>query len=282
MTTTDMRQHVQGMWASVADAWDTYAGLADEVHAAVTTRMLEITAPVPGDQVLELACGAGGAGLAAARLVGPGGEVVLSDVVPRMVAVAGRRAVEQGVTNVRTKVIDLDQIEEPDAAYDVVLCREGLMFAFDPARAAREIARVLRPAGRVGISVWGPRAANPWLSLVFDAAAEVFGGPVPPPGMPGPFALSDRDLLGRILSDAGLGEVAVEEIAGTRRESTFEQWWTRTTALAGPLAQRLAALPDAVRDALREKLREAVRPYESAAGLAFPSLNLLATARKKG
>jgi hypothetical protein len=110
----------------------------------------------------------------------------------------------------------------------------------------------------------------------------VFGGPVPPPGMPGPFALADRDLLGRILSDAGLGEVTVEEIAGTRRDSTFEQWWTRTTALAGPLAQRLAALPDAVRDALREKLREAVRPYESGAGLAFPSLNLLATARRKG
>ena len=39
MTTTDMRQHVHGMWASVADAWDTYAGLADEVHAAVTTRI---------------------------------------------------------------------------------------------------------------------------------------------------------------------------------------------------------------------------------------------------
>ena len=67
------------------------------------------------------------------------------------------------------------------------------MFAFDPARAAREIARVLRPAGRVGIAVRGPRAANPWLSLVLTPPAEVFGGPVPPPGMPGPFALADRD-----------------------------------------------------------------------------------------
>jgi SAM-dependent methyltransferase len=131
------------MWASVADAWDTYAGLADEVHAAVTTRMLGITAPVPGDQVLELACGAGGAGLAAARLVGPDGEVVLSDVVPRMAAVAGRRAVEQGATNVRTKVIDLDQIEEPTrrttwccAARADVRVRPGPGGAGDRSRAA--------------------------------------------------------------------------------------------------------------------------------------------------
>jgi ubiquinone/menaquinone biosynthesis C-methylase UbiE len=280
MTTTDIRQHVHGMWASVADAWDTYAGLADEVHAEATTRMLEITAPRPGERVLELACGAGGAGLAAARLVEPGGDVVLSDVVPAMVAAAGRRAVERGLTNVQTKVIDLDQIGEPDAAYDVVLCREGLMFAFDPAAAAAQIARVLRPGGRVGIAVWGPRAANPWLSVVFDAASEVLGAPVPPPGLPGPFALADREHLAAILAGAGLAQVSVAEIIGTRRDTTFEQWWTRTTALAGPLAQRLAALPDAVKDGLKGKLREAVRPYRSADGLAFPSLNLLATASK--
>jgi hypothetical protein len=103
---------------------------------------------------------------------------------------------------------------------------------------------------------------------------------VPPPGMPGPFALADRDQLAGVLGAAGLVEVAVEKIAGTRRDTTFEQWWTRTTALAGPLAQRLAALPDAVKDGLKGKLREAVRPYRSADGLAFPSLNLLATASK--
>jgi hypothetical protein len=98
--------------------------------------------------------------------------------------------------------------------------------------------------------------------------------------MPGPFALADRDQLAGILGAAGLAEVAVEEIAGTRRDTTFEQWWTRTTALAGPLAQRLSAMPDVVKDGLKEKLREAVRPYQSGEGLAFPSLNLLATASR--
>jgi SAM-dependent methyltransferase len=67
----------------------------------------------------------------------------------------------------------------------VVLCREGLMFAFDPAQAAAGIRRVLRPRGRVAVAVWGPRARNPWLGVVFDAVGAVLGAPVPRPGFRG-------------------------------------------------------------------------------------------------
>src|SRR5664279_2511684 len=71
------RAQLSGMWASVAGSWGEYAEYADARGAAVTASMLELTAPQPGDRVLELACGAGGVGLAAASLVGATGEVVL-------------------------------------------------------------------------------------------------------------------------------------------------------------------------------------------------------------
>ena len=105
--------------------------------------------------MLELASGPGGVGLAAAERVAPGGEVVLSDIAPEMTAIARRRAEARGLTNVQARELDLEQIDEPDASYDVVLCREGIMLVPDPARAAREIARVLRPGGRVGLAVGG-------------------------------------------------------------------------------------------------------------------------------
>src|SRR5207248_2525770 len=182
-----LRAHVHAMWAGVAGGWAERADAVDEAAAAVTERMLERTAPRPGDRVLELACGPGGVGLAAALRVAPGGEVVLSDVAAEMAAVAAARAAARGLTNVRTATLDLEQIDEPDRSYDVVVCREGLMFAVEPERAAREIRRVLRPAGRVALAVWGPRNGNPWLGLVFDAVSAQIGSPVPPPGVPGPF-----------------------------------------------------------------------------------------------
>ncbi|MEA2176885.1 MAG: hypothetical protein QOG77_182, partial [Solirubrobacteraceae bacterium] len=169
----DVRSRVHGMWAAVAPGWEEHADYADGRTAALADRLLALCAPAPGDRVLELACGPGGLGLAAAARVAPGGEVVLSDVVPAMTAIAGRRAA--GVSNVRTRVLDLEAIDEPDGSYDVVLCREGLMFATDPGAAALEMRRVLRPGGRVGVSVWGPRERNPWLGLVLDAVSEMLG-----------------------------------------------------------------------------------------------------------
>jgi SAM-dependent methyltransferase len=275
-----MQGQLQDMWASVAPAWGEYAEYADTRGAAITERLLQLSAPGPGERVLELACGPGGVGIAAARLVGPGGEVVLSDVVPEMTGIAAARAAALGLGNVRTLTLDLDDLAQPDQAYDVVLCREGLMFARDPAHALAEIRRVLRPGGRVALAVWGPRALNPWLGVVFDAVSAQLGQPVPPPGIPGPFALDDPDRLGRLLTGAGLAGVTVGELATPLRDPSFDTWLTRTSALAGPLARRLAGLPDPARQQLRARLQEAVRPYRTAAGLDFPGVSLLAAGRR--
>ena len=277
---TQVRAQLHGMWASVAPAWGEHADYADTRGAAITAAMLELAAPRPGERVLELAGGAGGVGIAAARLVGPTGEVVLSDVAAEMTRIAAARAAALGLGNVRGLILDLDDLAQPDRAYDVVLCREGLMFALDPAHAVAEIRRVLRPGGRVALAVWGPRARNPWLGLVFDAVGAQLGVPVPPPGIPGPFALDDPDRLGRLLADAGLADVAVTEVPTPLRDACFDAWLTRTSALAGPLASRLAALPEQARRQLRARLAEAVRPYPTPNGLDFPGVSLLAAARR--
>jgi hypothetical protein len=94
----------------------------------------------------------------------------------------------------------------------------------------------LRP-GRVAVAVWGPRARNPWLGVVVDAVSAQLGGPVPPPGVPGPFALEDADRLGRLLTGAGLAEVVVDEVPVPLPDHSFDAWLTRTSALAGPLGQ---------------------------------------------
>ena len=277
-TNDEVRAHVHDMWAAVADAWGQHADDVDRRGAELTARMLAVAAPERGDRVLELACGAGGAGLAAAARVGSDGEVVLSDVVAEMTSIAGDRARRLGLTNVRVATLDLEQIAEPDGAYDVVLCREGLMFAVDPQRACTEIYRVLRPSGRVAVSVWGPRQQNPWLGVVFEAVGAVTGFPVPPPGMPGPFALEDEVQLRTYLTTAGLADVVVEQLQMPLRSPSFEAWWNRTKAVAGPVASIINRLDASAVAVLEERLRVAVAPYTTASGVELPGLVLLASA----
>jgi SAM-dependent methyltransferase len=264
------------VWGSVAGGWAEHAAFVDGRTAGITDRLLELTRVGPGQRVLELACGAGGLGLAAARRVGPGGEVTISDVAPEMTEIAGERAEALGLRNVRIRELDLEQVDEPDCSYDVVLCREGLMLVPDPGRAAREIVRVLRPGGRVALAVWGAPAQNPWLAVVFQSVSAELGVPLPPPGLPGPFSLDDPARLAGLLTAAGLTEVEVSELATPYHAGSVEEWWTRTVALAGPLAQRLASLPEPAARALAARAAEGIRAYETPAGLDIPGLALIA------
>ena len=276
----DVRAQLHAMWDGVAPAWEAHADFVDARGLEITTALLARTEPAPGERVLELAAGPGSVGLAAARLVGGEGEVVISDVSARMTAIAAERARVRKLPNVRSEVLDLEQIAVADASFDVVVCREGLMLVPDPAAAAREILRVLRPAGRFALSVWGPRERNPWLGVIFDTLTSASGRPVPPPGIPGPFSLDDAGRLEGILTGAGMADVAVDEVPTPYRAPTVAEWWERSAALAGPMAKRLAVLPEFARQNLMTKAGEAIAPYATADGLDIPGVSLVASGRR--
>ncbi len=274
------QQGLRAMWGQVAGAWEEHADYLDARGSDLTDSMLGTLALSAGDRVLELACGTGGAGLAAAERVGPEGEVVLSDVAPEMTQAAARRAAARGATNVRTRVLALETVEEPDGAFDAVLCREGLMFATEPARALREVMRVLRPGGRAVFAVWGPPAENPWMRLVFHAVREQAGVPAPGPGSVGPFALSDSRRLHELVTAAGFTEVRLEEVPVPMQVASTSEWWSRTSALAGPLVRLIAAMTDEDRAAVRARLDAEAGPYLTPEGVTFPGLSLLVSGRR--
>jgi ubiquinone/menaquinone biosynthesis C-methylase UbiE len=276
-TPEQVRNRVHQMWGSVAGAWAEHADEVEQRSKAVTRAMTDAVAPEPGDSVLELACGAGGLGLAIADKVAPGGSVLLSDVAPEMVTIAAARAARRGgrggeSPQITARVIDLEQIDLPDESFDIVVCREGLMFALDPRRAALEIVRVLRPGGRVAVAVWGPRSRNPWLGVLADAIQERTGSPAPPPGVPGPFSLGAEGVLENTLAAAGLQQVQVEEVAVPTHDASFEEYWQLRTALAGPLKRLLAGLPAEDLAVISETVRSRLSQYQQADGLTIPGL----------
>ena len=276
----ELRTGLHAMWGAVAPGWEQNADFVDGRAADMTAAMLAAVGLETGDRVLELACGPGGLGIAAAERVGPEGEAVLSDVAQQMTAIAAARAKDRGLGNVTTLDLDLERIDQPDESYDAVLCREGIMLVPDPRQAAREIRRVLKPGGRAVVSVWGPRGRNPWLGAMLDAVGAQLGGTFPPPGLPGPFALDGRDKLLAVLWDAEFEDVEITEVETPWRGASFDQWWLVTSALAGPLAKLLEAQPPEAVDAIRAQAREALSGYRTADGLEIPGVTLVGAARR--
>ncbi len=270
------------MWDLVADGWERNAAFVESQLGAATGTLLDLARVQDGDAVLDLACGAGAAGIAAAARVGTGGRVVLADAAAEMVAVAARRTAE--MPQARALVGDLAAIDAPPSTFDAVLCRHGLMFAADPQAAIREAVRVLRGGGRYAVMTWAARDANPWLGLAFDAVGAQFGVPFPPPGVPGPFAHPDPEALGALLAGGGLEDVEVRALTTPMWAASPADWWARVPALAGPLAVGLAAMEPGVRDEIGARAMAACSAAARTAGdgIELDGAVLVAAGRRPG
>jgi SAM-dependent methyltransferase len=270
-------------WSDAATSW---ARAAEEEESGAsgdaTPWMLEAAELQPGQRVLELACGAGRVGLQAASRVGPDGTVLCSDFSQAMVNAVADRVERLGIPNVSAQVLDAQQLELPDEAFDSVLCRFGYMLMADPQQALRESARVLRPDGRLVLAVWGVAEENPWLSLIIDALIDHLNAPPPEPGTPGPFSLGDVDRLRTLVEEAGLVDVEIERIGTEQTYDSPDGWWEEILEVSGPLAAMLKALPDADRESIRAKVVAAGERFVSDDGrTVFPASIVGAKARKQ-
>jgi SAM-dependent methyltransferase len=143
-----------------------------------------------------------------------------------MLALAQRRVAARGLTNVHLREGRAESLPAEDAAFDVVLASLSLMYVLDRAAAAREIARVLRPQGRLVGAVWA--GADLCDIVLFQQTAGRFAGPPPVPGV-GPGALADPSGFLQQLAAVGI-EARVEQEALGFTFDTFAAAWE---ALAG-------------------------------------------------
>jgi ubiquinone/menaquinone biosynthesis C-methylase UbiE len=267
-------------WQSAAAGWEREREAVQAALAPLTDWMLERLAAQPGQTILELGAGTGETGLLAARLVDPGGRVILTDRSTAMLEAAERRARELGLSNVELRALDMEAIDLPEAAVDGVLCRLALMLVPDTAAALAGIRRVLRPGGRLIATVWDAVERNPWAPALWEVVERMTDLPPARPGGPGMFSLGDAGGIEALLADAGFREIAVEPIAIEWRYDDFESYWRTQSSLNGSLSQLLPTLAQEERDLLADAVRKAVERFRSPEGYRAPgsALGLSASA----
>ena len=150
-----MSEQVREMFASIARRYDAANEvLSLGVHRGWRRAAVRLSGAVPGDRVLDCATGTGDLALAFKRAVGPTGEVVGTDFCEEMLAPAPAKARRAGL-EVRFEVADALALPYADRSFDVASIAFGIRNVDDPVRCLREMARVVRPGGRVVVLEFG-------------------------------------------------------------------------------------------------------------------------------
>lgn len=160
--------------------------------AAMHDRLVDELDPQPGERWLDVGCGVGDVAFRAARR---GAAVTGSDLSPVLVETARRRAAEEGL-RLELEVADCEQLPQEDASVDVLSSSVGLIFAPDHAAVAAEVARVVRPGGRIGFTAW---RAEGGAGMMFRTIAAF--QPPPPEGAGSPIAWGDEAYVDSLLGE---------------------------------------------------------------------------------
>jgi SAM-dependent methyltransferase len=262
----------------MAPGWERWRAHLARALTPVREWLIRELAPRSGATVLELGAGTGETGFEAAALLGDDGRLISTDFSPEMVEVARRRGIELGLSNVEHRVIDAERIELHAGSVDGVLCQSTYMLVADPAAALAEARRVLRPGGRLALSVWGSPERNPWVSIGGRILVERGHIPPPEPGAPGIFSLAGEARTEALLEGAGFRSVRTEQVPVSfafRDLAEYERWLLE---VGGPLAMVMRGLPEDERHVLRARLRATFVAFAADGGYALPGVALCAVA----
>jgi ubiquinone/menaquinone biosynthesis C-methylase UbiE len=154
-----------------------------------TERVADAAQIQGGDRVLDVACGTGVLARTVAARVSPTGSVIGLDVNPGMLAVAAQKAPHIDWRHGQAEALPFDA-----ASFDAVVSQFGLMFFEDREAAIREMARVLRPGGRVAVAVWDSLDNTPGYAAMVELLHNLFGEHAAR-GLRTPYNLGDKTTL---------------------------------------------------------------------------------------
>jgi SAM-dependent methyltransferase len=268
-------------WDEAAAAWHAWGPTLEDWLGEATTLMLDAAGIHTGSAVLDVAAGAGGQSLTAARRVGPTGRVLATDISPAILRYAAASATAAGLTTVQIRQLDAEHLDVEQAGFDAVISRLGLMYLPDLPRALVGMRRALRSGGRLAAIVFSTPDRNGFFSVPVTIARRHARLDPPTPGQPGPFSLGAPGVLARQLRQAGFSDVGTQLLPAPLRLPHAADCVRFLRESAGALHHMLAGLSPTDRHRTWQEIQAELSRFEQPDGFRGPCELIVAWGTKR-
>jgi len=267
---TTYKTTTRAQWQAAAEAWDRWEPTIEEWLGTATEVMLDCARIGTGSRVLDVAAGAGGQTLTAARRVGPTGRVLATDLAPAILEYADARLRNAGCSQVEFAEMDGEHLEVAPGTFDAVISRVGLIYFPDRQAALTGMLRALAPGGRLAAVSYSTPERNGFFSVPISVIRERAQLPPPLPGQPGPFSLGTPEVAEQALRDAGFVDVESVLVPSPLRLPSAADCRLFEQDSFGALHQMLAGLDEPGRAAAWAEIEARLGEFETPDGFVGP------------
>ncbi len=271
----------QKNWSSAAEGWRRRDELLRKGAAPVTKRMIELSRINVGSHVLDIASGTGEPAMSAAKTVGNSGKVIGTDLTEAMLDVAWDKAEKQGLKNITFQCADAESLDFPDASFDAVTMRWGLMFMPNPDVCLAQAYRMLKPHGCISLACWSAPDKNPFVGLLMQVLARYMDVPKAEPRAPGIFAFADPDYLRETMEAAGFPHIEIEEmVIDVLDVADGRAYWQAISDLAAPVMALVKQLDEGARASYVNDVIQLADSFKQGGRLRMKGTTWIASAEK--
>ncbi|MEO7984164.1 MAG: class I SAM-dependent methyltransferase [Bacteroidota bacterium] len=253
----EIREQQKQSWNKFSPGWKKWDEMTMDFLKPMGQEIITSLRPSGTDMVLDIAAGTGEPGLTIAGML-DGGKVTITDLSEDMLAIAKENAAKRGIHNIETNACDVCELPFPDNSFDAISCRFGFMFFPDMQLAATEMARVLKPGGRIATSVWNIPEKNFWVTATMGTINKHMELPAPPPGGPGMFRCAKPGLMKEIFEKAGFKNIIEKEVPSKLDSGSAEIYWNLMTEVGAPIVAALSKTDDATKETIHKEVLELV------------------------
>lgn len=267
-----------GVWDdSRSHNWIVLQDALERMLAPIGDAAIKALAPQKGETFLDAGCGCGRTSLSLARAVGPDGSVTGADLSPSMLATGRTQAAVDGLNNVHFIEANAQTHDFGSARFDGLFSRFGVMFFDDPVAAFTNLAKALKPGGRLTFVCWRDRREVEWFEMPIRVASHHLPAPDLPGQGPGAFSLARPERIRSVLTAAGFSDIGVTPLDLRTGGGDIDE--VLSILKIGFVGEHIRQFPDKA-DAAWDAVRRELAAYATPDGVFIGTGTWIVTARR--